>query len=51
MTTRTRPVIESNQLQESFIGLVQGYNQPQNGTADIFWVDAGFIDDLRPDGF
>ena len=23
-------------------------NQPENGNIDIYWIDAGFIDGLRP---
>lgn len=25
--------------------------QPQNGNSDIYWIDAGIIEELRPDGF
>jgi hypothetical protein len=27
------------------------FNRPENGNSDIYWIDAGFIDGLRPDGF
>lgn len=27
------------------------FNQPENGNSDIYWIDAGFIDRLRPEGF
>jgi len=27
------------------------FNQPENGNSDIYWIDAGFIEKLRPDGF
>ncbi|MFC1563742.1 hypothetical protein ACFL6G_02345 [candidate division KSB1 bacterium] len=27
------------------------YNEPQNGYPDIYWMDASFIQELRPDGF
>ena len=27
------------------------HNEPQNGDPDIYWVDAGFIEGLRPEGF
>lgn len=27
------------------------YNCPQNGSSDIYWVDAKIIQDLRPEGF
>jgi hypothetical protein len=28
--------------------LVEVYEGPQNGNANIYWVDASFIEDLRP---
>ena len=27
------------------------HNSPANGNADIYWMNADFIEDLRPDGF
>lgn len=27
------------------------FNAPENGNSDIYWIDAGFIERLRPDGF
>jgi hypothetical protein len=27
------------------------YNSPQNGYPDIYWMDASFIEDLRPEDF
>jgi len=31
--------------------LTEIFNRPENGNSDIYWIDAGFIDELRPDGF
>ena len=31
--------------------LVEKFNQPQNGNSDIYWIDASFIEKLRPEGF
>jgi len=31
--------------------LAEIFNRPENGNSDIYWIDAGFIDRLRPDGF
>lgn len=27
------------------------FDAPENGNSDIYWIDAGFIEKLRPDGF
>jgi hypothetical protein len=51
MTTRTRTVVESSRLREPFVRLIELFSEPQNGNADIYWVDAGFIEKLRPEGF
>ncbi|MEZ5072144.1 MAG: hypothetical protein R2751_14595 [Bacteroidales bacterium] len=44
MATRTR---EMDVPDWNYEGLRDLYNAPQNGNADIFWVDASFIDALR----
>ncbi len=31
--------------------LTSVFNMPENGNSDIYWVDAGFIETLRPEGF
>lgn len=31
--------------------LWKAHKSPQNGNADIYWMDASFIDELRPPGF
>jgi len=35
----------------SLAGLTTIFNNPQNGNSDIYWMDAGFIEKLRPAGF
>jgi hypothetical protein len=35
----------------SLDGLNRILNKPQNGNSDIYWVDAGFIERFRPEGF
>jgi len=32
-------------------GLTRIYSNPENGNSDIYWMDAGFIEKLRPEGF
>jgi hypothetical protein len=32
-------------------GLRKILNEPENGNSDIYWMDAGFIESLRPSGF
>jgi hypothetical protein len=27
------------------------FNQPENGNTDIYWIHAGFVEALRPEGF
>ena len=51
MSTRTRQVFDASKFLFSFRELVKEYSRPQNGNADIFWVDADFIEKLRPDGW
>jgi len=31
--------------------LTRIHNRPENGNSDIYWIDAGIIDELRPEGF
>jgi hypothetical protein len=35
----------------SLDGLNRVFNNPENGNSDIYWIDAGFIEKLRPEGF
>ena len=48
MATRTTEIESTDWTYEK---LVELNNSPGNGNADIYWMDAGFIEDLRPDGF
>jgi len=48
MATRTTEIEEADWTYEK---LVELNSSPGNGNADIYWMDAGFIEDLRPDGF
>ena len=49
MTTRPARVFNGPEFLFSFMELSDGYAKPQNGTSDIFWMDAGFINQLRPE--
>ncbi|MGA9575449.1 MAG: hypothetical protein WBS20_16025 [Lysobacterales bacterium] len=31
--------------------LTAAFDNPENGNSDIYWMDAGFIEKMRPDGF
>lgn len=48
MATRTTEIEAADW---SYERLVELNKSPANGNADIYWIDAGFIEDLRPDGF
>ena len=48
MATRSREIKEADWNYET---LKQLNDSPNNGNADIYWVNAGFIENLRPDGF
>ncbi len=46
MSTRSRPA-ESMPEQLSLDFLQEVFDGPQNGNSDIYWIEAGFIEDLR----
>lgn len=48
MATRTTEIEEADWTYDK---LVELDNSPGNGNADIYWMEAGFIEDLKPDGF
>ena len=48
MATRTTEIEAADWSYEK---LVELNNSPGNGNADIYWMDASFIEELRPDGF
>ena len=45
----TRPVADPSRLTAEFLWDLRV--APENGNADIYWMDAGFIEELRPAGF
>jgi len=48
MATRTNEIEAAHWNYEKLLDL---YQSPGNGNADIYWMDAGFIEELRPEGF
>lgn len=50
MSTRSMPP-ESYPARLTRDFLLEAYGQPQSGNAGIYWIDASFIDGLRPPGF
>jgi dipeptidyl aminopeptidase/acylaminoacyl peptidase len=48
MSSHTNPVLESLSGKLPLKFLKDAYNQPENGNADIYWVDAGFLQKLKP---
>ena len=51
MSTRPRQVYDASKFLFSFGEMVDKFSRPWNGNADIFWIDAGFIDRLRPESW
>lgn len=51
MSTRLPTDTGSDSETYSLDGLKRVFNSPENGNPDIYWVDAGFIEKLRPEGF
>jgi hypothetical protein len=51
MTSRNRQVFMDSRFLLTFQELINKYSRPQNGNADIFWVDAGIIEKLRPEAW
>jgi hypothetical protein len=48
MATRTREIEEADW---NYKALKRLNDSPNNGFADIYWMDAAFMEQLRPDGF
>jgi hypothetical protein len=48
MATRTAEIKAADWNYETLLELNQS---PGNGNADMYWMEAGFIEQLRPDGF
>jgi Tol biopolymer transport system component len=51
MSTRLPEGNKPEEEDYSVAALRNIHNQPENGNSDIYWIDAGIIDQLRPDGF
>jgi Tol biopolymer transport system component len=51
MSTRLADDNDAGNTGHSFNSLTRVHNSPENGNSDIYWMDAGIIDDLRPVGF
>jgi hypothetical protein len=51
MSTRLPDKDGSGNQPYSMETLTQIYNSPENGNSDIYWIDAGIIEELRPEGF
>jgi tricorn protease-like protein len=49
MSSRMRPADERAEDRLTYAVLEQRHNQPRNGNSDIYWIDAGFIEELRPE--
>jgi hypothetical protein len=51
MSTRLPTDKTVNDDSYSLKDLTRIFNSPENGNSDIYWIDAGFIEKLRPEGF
>ncbi len=51
MAPRVGEHIKDNMSGITITEMLKLYNSPGSGYPDIYWVDASFIDDLRPDGY
>lgn len=51
MSTRLPRENETGDDVYSLENLSSIHNSPENGNSDIYWIDAGIIDELRPEGF
>ena len=50
--SQRQPAAAENPGQPWSVGELSSiFNSPENGNSDIYWIDTGFIDELRPDGF
>jgi len=48
MSTRLPSDSDSSNEGYSYGNLAQVHNSPENGNSDIYWIDAGIIEELRP---
>ena len=51
MSTRLPEDDESGEQALSLESLDKIHDSPENGNSDIYWIDAGIIEELRPEGF
>ena len=51
MSTRLPAEDESGEQVQSLESMAKIHNSPENGNSDIYWIDAGIIEELRPEGF
>jgi len=51
MSTRTPDDTDLENNAYSAEDLNRIHNSPENGNSDIYWIDAGIIEELRPEGF
>ena len=51
MSTRLPADNEADKKDYSVESLTRIHNSPENGNSDIYWIDAGIIEELRPEGF
>jgi len=51
MSTRLPTSTDTNNDAYSFKDLTSIHNRPENGHSDIYWIDAGIVNELRPEGF
>ena len=51
MSTRLPGEKNANDASYSHENLTRIHNDPENGHSDIYWMDAGVIEELRPQGF
>jgi hypothetical protein len=51
MSTRLPASKDKNNDVYSLEDLTSIHDKPENGHSDIYWIDAGIIEQLRPAGF
>jgi len=49
----TRLPIDKSLSEDSYSlkGLIRIFSRPENDNSDAYWIDAGFIENLPPEGF
>ncbi|MCP3930088.1 MAG: hypothetical protein GY705_13420 [Bacteroidetes bacterium] len=49
MSTRSEVELNESNKNSAFKYFQEALSKPKNGNSDIYWIDAGFIEGLRPD--